>query len=1329
VFLLCGLFSFVLFGQEESKDPLPRYLREVGLPFVQIYTIDNYKGNNQVWEVVQDSKGIMYFANSMYILVFDGVNWDKIATPNLGAAKSLAIDKNDRVYVGASGEFGYLDSDTRGKLKYISLLPQLDDEIAEPNTIWDVHVTSDGTFFNGNEFLYIYSDKLLRKVDMGKNEMFISKAINDTIYYSEIGKGLMYLNNDIPVLLNGGEELANYKIYSICPWKNNSLLVGTYGNGLFLYEDGVVTPFNTEVDTFLKSNNLYSGIRLSNGDYAFGTLKGGLVVIDLEGRMKLRLDQNILPSIAILDLFNDENNNLWATTNGGIARIEYPTPFSVVDKRNGLGAPVNDIVRYKGQLYFGTFEGLFIFNGQSSTGNYGLVNVMGIKDKVWDLLVVDDMLLVGLEDATYQLKNNRFTKISEKEPSSFFRSKINTNRVFVPGYKGTFSLRLEDAKWIDEGFIDGIDGEAYSIVEEQNGNLWINPYKDFLWHVILADSSQNSKIKVSAVEKITREHNYPNDYNYMHIKNGNLFLNSVNSKKSYTYDSSSKKFKRDKSLSEKFNLYDSLYVYRIDELNNAWLKHHPPNADAKSMFVGNNGSMDNSILDLNEERINHLIEIDRFVEDSILWHFFDKPQAIRHDLRVNSEINTAFANIRGIDYKVDSTIYYGHGNKSKQVKKVTVPFENNRFRFKFSLPGHHHELGNDFQVQLKEYDKKWSNWSKETQKDYTNLPEGDYTFKVRAKNVYGKISEEDSYSFTILPPWYRTWWAYFLYILGAILFLVFFSQWRSQQLRNKNLALEALVDERTGEIREKNKLLGYQTERLKELDTMKTRLFANISHEFRTPLTLIKGPIEKLESAGENKISTPNMKMIRRNANRLLNLVNQLLDLSKLESGKLKLNAAEGDVFKCIRAAASAFSSHAASRKMDYQIKIPADLLWCEFDRDKLEKIVYNLLSNAFKFTNDEGRITIESEFRSGRLKMKVSDSGSGIAKDKLPHIFDRFFQVDDSYTKEKAGSGIGLALTKELVELMGGTIYVESEQGKGTAFRVLLPLEEIKSNRSAEFSEELVPVFDEGMNELPETPTAEKDIKILIIEDNNDMRHFIREQLEDEYAILEARNGKEGLKMANKIIPDLIVTDLMMPQMDGITLCKKLKTDLTTSHIPVIMLTAKAGIENKLEGLETGADEYLTKPFNAEELQIRTKNLIDQRQQLRELFSKNISLDPKSITVTSLDEDFLNSLLALFEEKYNDSAFGVPQIQKAVGVSKTALHSKVKALTNHPPGELLRNFRLKRAAQLLLQKGDNVSQIAYDTGFNSLSYFTRCFKEYYGSSPSEYIKNNGSES
>ena len=513
-------------------------------------------------------------------------------------------------------------------------------------------------------------------------------------------------------------------------------------------------------------------------------------------------------------------------------------------------------------------------------------------------------------------------------------------------------------------------------------------------------------------------------------------------------------------------------------------------------------------------------------------------------------------------------------------------------------------------------------------------------------------------------------------------------------------------------------------EQLRELDRLKSNFFANISHEFRTPLTLIKGPIEQLEQNPDDKLSLENIKMIRRNATRVLKLVNQLLDLSKIDQGNLKLNPTEGDVYKCLRASTSSFNSHAAQRNIDYHIMIPKGVVWASFDRDKLDKIVYNLLSNAFKFSPDNSLISFKSDFDTSGLFIQVKDTGKGIPEDKLPFIFDRFYQVDGGVSSEQEGTGIGLSLSKDLVDLMDGTLTVRSELDKGTCFTIQLPIREIKTGEEKGVSSS-EPKY--GVNEdLEKIKLEPKDLRdvpsILMVEDNADMRHFIREQIIHSYKVFEATDGQMGYKKSISLQPDLIITDLMMPKMDGIELCKKLKTNVDTSHIPVIMLTAKAGIENRIEGLETGADDYLTKPFDAKELLVRSQNLIEQRKKLRELFAKSeVNIDPKKVTVNSIDQRFLESLINLLELNYADSEFGVPQIQHSLAMSKTQLHRKVKALTNEAPGELLRNFRLKRAAQLLSQKADTVTQIAYMVGFNNLSYFAKCFKQRYGIPPSSY--------
>ncbi|NNE75661.1 MAG: response regulator, partial [Pricia sp.] len=361
---------------------------------------------------------------------------------------------------------------------------------------------------------------------------------------------------------------------------------------------------------------------------------------------------------------------------------------------------------------------------------------------------------------------------------------------------------------------------------------------------------------------------------------------------------------------------------------------------------------------------------------------------------------------------------------------------------------------------------------------------------------------------------------------------------------------------------------------------------------------------------------------------------------------------------------------------------------------DKLENIVYNLLGNAFKFSEDSSEISFAAHYSEYVLEIQVSDLGKGIPPEKLPFIFDRFYQVDDSNTRERGGSGIGLSLSKDLVELMDGTLTVTSEVGMGASFTVQLPIQEIKT-RQRNILEEVTrsekgivkKSYTLSLTDKRQVPT------ILLVEDNSDMRHFITEQMIKYYKVTTAVNGEAGLHKAILNSPDLVITDLMMPKMDGIELCKKLKTDVHTSHIPVIMLTAKAGMDNKLEGLDTGADDYLTKPFDGKELLVRTKNLIEQRQKLRTLYSnRDVHIEPKKITVTSIDKTFLEHVLELLEVHFSDPDFGVPQMQDSLAMSKTQLHRKLKALTNESPGELLRNFRLKRAAHLLSQKADSVT-------------------------------------
>jgi DNA-binding response OmpR family regulator len=524
---------------------------------------------------------------------------------------------------------------------------------------------------------------------------------------------------------------------------------------------------------------------------------------------------------------------------------------------------------------------------------------------------------------------------------------------------------------------------------------------------------------------------------------------------------------------------------------------------------------------------------------------------------------------------------------------------------------------------------------------------------------------------------------------------------------------------------------------------MKTRFFANISHEFRTPLTLILGPLEdilaKEEMKEKNRVI---MERMHRSANRLLALINQLLDLSKLDAGSMKLELIESDVLRFLRIIFSTFIPLAERKKIKYKFDIPDQQLVTTFDQDKIEKILYNLLSNAFKFTPGNGEII--SKVKIGKygdnqnLQISVKDSGPGIPPEMAEKIFDRFYQVEGPLKGQTEGTGIGLSLTRELIQIQHGQIKMNSGFGEGSEFIVTIPLgyehlnkDEFALKDEADVNDSFVtiyPVLPGSSAEREDKPDEDEEdttkSQILIVEDSEDVRSHIAEGLGDHYILKMAENGKIGLEAGIETIPDLVITDLMMPEMDGVELCEKLKTDERTSHIPVIMLTAKASVESRLKGLETGADDYVTKPFNMNELRIRINNLIEQRRRLRERFGKDSRLEPKDVAVTSQDEKFLNRTMEIIEKNLGDCDFEVTLLADEMGMSRMQLFRKLKALTNQTPSEFVRTIRLKRAARLMKKNFGNIAEITYEVGFNNLSYFAKCFKELYGMLPSEYVKN-----
>jgi len=515
-----------------------------------------------------------------------------------------------------------------------------------------------------------------------------------------------------------------------------------------------------------------------------------------------------------------------------------------------------------------------------------------------------------------------------------------------------------------------------------------------------------------------------------------------------------------------------------------------------------------------------------------------------------------------------------------------------------------------------------------------------------------------------------------------------------------------------------------------ELDTMKSNFFTNISHEFRTPITLISGPIQdqlKKEDISDEERKT--FQMIHRNANRLNSLVNQLLDISKIELGKLKLKVSKNNLTPLIGALTDSFSYVAKQKDLNYLIynSPPTAQTW--FDRDVLEKIVVNLISNAIKYTPNKGSVVFNSFVEEDQLFVEVKNTGPGLTKKNLTEVFERFYQIDES----TQGVGIGLALVKELVNLHKGTISIESTPNEWTIFTVKLPISfshfekkelvTIKKNKLLEEKTSLESVAEPIKNtEVKNNAKSSEKQILLIVDDNPDVRTYVGNLFNENYTILFGANGKEGIDLAIEHVPDLILSDVMMPVSTGIELCETLKLDERTSHIPIILLTAKVGDENEFLGIKTGADDYISKPFKPAFLQLKVTKLLESRKALQKRYSQEVTLRPKDIAITSIDEQFLERLQIVLDDKLVESSFSIEQFSQAVNMSRMQLHRKLKALTGLSASEFVRSQRLKLAAQLLEKSDVNISQIGYSVGFNDPAYFSKCFKELYHCTPTEYV-------
>ncbi len=1320
--------------------PTPRTLcgEDSGTKYFKNYSYKEYDHQPQNWGIAQDPDGIIYVANHGGVLMYDGVDWRLIYVPNM-TVRSLAIDEKGTVYVGGNGEVGFLKPDDRGFLQYISLNEHLEEDQRSFSNVWRSHATEEGIYFCPSELLLRWDPKARQMKAWKPDHRFLySFTVGGRLWTHQQNIGLMQMSGDSLKILPGGDMFTGpqERIFLISPFHGDSdsrrMLIGTRLTGFYRYDGERVIPFPTGVDDYLKENTAFHGIRLSSGDFALATAHGGLIIMDADGRLKGIYDKSAgLQDDEINYILEDNQENLWLCLGKGITKIEYASPLSIHDERSSLPGIVLSVVRHHDRLYVGTSKGLYYLESPRQ-----FRPVSGLPVSCWGLLSLEDSLLAATTAGVFWIENRDNIKGMVIKDISYvlLRSRHHPGHVWCGSHYGLVILSRENGQWREKYRLDSIGQPVHSIAEDQKGRIWLGTLTGTVFRVDVPGSMNRPD-----VSRYDASHGLPEGEVYTTAAAGHVVF--ATERGMYRFAEDKERFVADPTLGDGFcGGPDGKPVFRLtqDEDNHIWFHSASRNYRA---ILNPNGSF---TIQARPFRRLPLVQVNTIYADPdgrTIWLgsidgliHYDKTFKKDYDLHIS-------ALIREVAINETTAIFGGHGTGTGADAKGFSPvidYKDRNLRFRWAAPFFENESATQYRYFLEGYDRNWCEWKAATQKDYTNLDNGRYRFRVQAQNVYQTPSQKAVFPFKVLPPWYKTWWAFSLYAAGLFLLMFLVVKWRSSRLTHEKQRLEGIVKERTREINEKNQQLEDQSRKLTEMDRVKSRFFANISHEFRTPLTLIMSPLEEMLIGSRDQQQKKRLNLMLHNSQRLLILINQLLDLSRFDSGKMRLQASLQNIVPFLKGILAAFHLLARQHKLDLEFHSQHEEIAFYYDSQKMEDVMTNLLINAVKFTPPGGKITVSLSLNQqeppGFINISVQDTGTGIAGEQLAHIFDRFYQADDPREKGRQGTGIGLALTREIVLLHHGKIDVHSQVGKGSEFVIQLPLgkshlkpEDIaapaKAAAAAPKSREIEALYAPPQEEAHPEAEIEDPGKpvILVVEDHDDMRVHLRDSLAPHYTVAQAKNGKEGIEKAREIIPDLIVSDIMMPEVDGYELCQALKTDIQTSHIPIILLTAKASQECIIEGLETGADDYITKPFNTRMLLGRIKNLIELRRQLQLKIQRQKMLLPAEIIVSSIDDEFLQKFQHIIEENLDDPEFTIDILCDRLDMGRSTLFKKIRALTGETPNQFILSYRLERGAQLLKDKSRSVTDVAFDVGFSSPAYFATCFKEKFHQSPSAY--------
>jgi ligand-binding sensor domain-containing protein/signal transduction histidine kinase/DNA-binding response OmpR family regulator len=1294
--------------------------------FIQSVLCDN---DNEIWVATLDGLcRFDYFSEHFTVFYNEPSNVYSISGNEINC---LALAANGNIWIGTSNQgLNYFNKKTKQFFRFQHLISNNITAIFEDkdSVLWI------GTFDSGIECIDLKTNHHSNYKALSGNFSYLQTNYIRCITQDSLGnvwigtnKGLArFLKKSktfqvfIPDSQKPGTINGNIVRALMCDSKKH-LWVGTEENGLNILDI-------SKIDNVPKVN--FQQIRMSENEFGLsirtvntifldrdkniwiGTYSGGINFISnlTEKFQKYQYnpyDNNSINYPKIWGICEDKSGNIWIGTDGaGIDKLN-PVTNTIIhfthNKNNPNSISDNAILcafrDHNNTLWFGTYAGGLnkYDNNEGIFINYRPVNTDKKTMPVSDIRVIyednNQTLWVGTNGGGLCKYNPQMDNFSILNVNNSNISSNDVRALLDDGkgnlYIGTYSKGLDIYNMKAGSFKnykhDKInnkslsDNYVYALVLDKKKRIWIGTGNG----LSLFDESSGCFVNYDEKNGLAN--------NYIHAiipdRIGNLWI------------STNKGISKFITKENKFQNYDYLDGLQKGEFNDgsALIDHN-----GKMWFGGING-------------------LNSFFPNDISKSKFEPNVVLSDFLLFNSSLKAKTP--QNPDSPLPSSI--------STSKKIILNYKQSVFTIDFVALNYGFPEKTQYAYRMKNYDMDWNDAGPRRTATYRDLPAGKYLFEVKASNQDGLWSKKTSQiEIVITPPFWKTWWAYLIYMtmLFSVLYIIY--NYYKQQIALKN------------------KLLLEQVSHQKDLELNKERFrfFTNISHEFRTPLTLILGPVEELmDKEGQRSFLGQKLILIYRNAHKLLDLINMLLDFRKVESGNMELKIMKGDIVQFSRDILNTFQSLAQHKGIALKFIASSEHIEAWFDREKLEIIFNNLLSNALKFTPKGGDIKVEIQERTPQLfnisteiiAITITDTGIGIAEKHINHIFDSYYSLEHS--EGIKGTGIGLALTKSLVEMHKGKIIVESIEKQGSSFIIEIqkgnkhfPHSQISESpdESNEMQIPLRPNFAmpnliSDANEVALDPDQLVDKKImLVVEDNDDVRSYIVESFTGKYTVLQAIDGMKGYSIASKHVPDIIISDIMMPEMDGIEFCHKIKKNLATSHVPVILLTARSSITHKKEGYEIGADLYVTKPFSIDLLGTMIENLLETRKQLRDYYTRTMLFQTEVAHKENPEDKFMKILISLVEKNINDPGFDVIKLANELNISRSVLYRKVKALTDMSIIEFVRTVRLNKAAQMLKAGNYRVSDVAFEVGFNDLKYFRQCFKEQFNISPSDILRN-----